>query len=73
MDKSKPKLFINSKVQSTQLNTLAHNEAEVANIFERWDKNITESDEEDGTCEEDDESELDDEEEEESVSGNRCF
>jgi len=73
VEKSKRKLLLTNKVQSTQFNTLAHNASEVANIFERWDKNITESDDEDGTCEEDDESDLDEEDDEESASVNQCF
>lgn len=65
LDKSKRRHLLTNQVQSTQFATLAHNEAEVANIFDKWDANIGESEDEDGTCEEDEESELEEEEDEE--------
>jgi hypothetical protein len=72
VDKSKRRFLLTSQVQSTQFATLAYNEAEVANIFDKWDGNISESEDEDGTCEEDDESELEEEdEEEESEADNK--
>lgn len=37
----------------------------MANILDKWDGNISEFEEEDGTCEEDEESELEEEDEEE--------